>query len=113
MDAPRQQHFDNERPDAEGRAVNRMRPAGIGVDADIHPIVSGMPAGGPDDLAVVAHDEAVAGDASARERPDAFGMGMNDYSTGVPRDGCPYPDGTEADRWREGWEYQRNAEGVA
>lgn len=69
---------------------------------------SGMPAGGPDDLATRAQDEA--GD--KREEPaDPFGAGIDARASGVTLDECPYPaESEEGSVWQDGWNHRSSIE---
>lgn len=90
--------------------VNEMQPTGATIDEDIGEIVSGMPAGGPDNIGREARESA--DDPAAQAQIDPFGQGMDAYGAGAARSDCPYGgDSDEAARWLEGWEHQRNAEG--
>jgi len=93
--------------------VNEMSPAGVAADENIDEIVSGMPAGGPDDIGLAAREVGRSDNPDAQSVLDPFGVGMDDYGSGATRAACPYPEGTDdAVRWLEGWEHQRNAEGT-
>lgn len=88
------------------RSVNNSQPAGQATQAIPGEIVSGQPAGGPDNLVQKARD-----DADETETQDPLGAGIDAYERGETRDACPYGEGSdEATLWQAGWDRQAEAQ---
>ncbi len=85
-------------------AVDGMSAAGQATDIGTGVPQSGMPAGGPDDLAVRAADTA---EERSHEPADPFGAGIDARANGAGIDDCPYPETSdEAGRWIDGFHYR-------
>lgn len=89
------------------RATNAISAGGQAADPGNGSPESGMPAGGPDDLAVRSAEAAAT---RANDHADPFGAGIDARANGASAADCPYPDNSDdAARWVEGFHYRDSA----
>jgi hypothetical protein len=92
----------------ENRATNRMTAGAQAADQGSGRPESGMPAGGPEDLAIRSHESA---SEKAEEPADPFGSGIDARASGLGLDDCPYPhDSDEGRIWQDGWNHRSGFE---
>lgn len=92
----------------ENRDINEATAGAQAVNPSMGVPESGMPAGGPGDLATRAQHEA----GEKREEPqDPFGAGIDARANGVMLEDCPYPAESEEGRiWQDGWNHRSSME---
>ena len=94
--------------DYENRNINESTAGAQAVNPSTGIPESGMPAGGPGDLAERAQDEA----GEKREEPqDPFGAGIDARASGTALTDNPYPAESEEGRtWQDGWNHRSSIE---
>ena len=89
------------------RATNAISAGGQANDPGTGRAESGMPAGGPDDLAIRSAEAAAT---RANDYADPFGAGIDARANGASVTDCPYPESSDdAARWVDGFQYRDSA----